>query len=289
VLNALVFNLKTIGVLESDIYFIDPSARFVSYIANPILALYPNVQLWDSNGSHGYQVTFDYSPEASTKIHHTHPDLAGSESFLPQQIGEASYVINIPIMKGHGSAEISLSFKNHFGSIEIGTIAKYHDYALPYRPNYSYDMNPMHDLYLNPHLKDKSVLIVGDGLFGQRAVSEFGVPVVWETFEGNFPNSIFLSTDPVAIDCVMYDFLNSEVPRYGKSEWYMQRAAELGLGTREHWNNSTDKQYANIDFRKIDMASITRLDIDQKIRDFKARVADEQEVKDMIDEYMEGN
>lgn len=37
------------------------------------------------------------------------------------------------------------------------------------------------------------------------------------------------------------------------------------------------------------MAGISRLDIDQKIRDFNAGNASEQEVKDMIDEYMDTN
>lgn len=287
-INGLIAGLKTIGVLESDIYLIEPSASFVTYIAAPILALYPNVQLWDSNGSHGHQVTFSYSPTASTTIHHTHPDLASNDSYLPQQIGDASYLIDMPIMKGHGVALVSLTFKNHFGSIQKGTCAKYHDYALPYRSNYSYDMNPIHDLYLNTNIRNKTVLIVGDGIFGQGAASETGVPSVWNTFDGKFPNSIFLSTDPVAIDSVMFDFLQAERNRYPQeSRRYLLRAAELGLGTHEEWNNSTDKTYINIDFRKIDMNTVSRLDIDRKIKDFKNGNASELEVKKVINEYME--
>jgi hypothetical protein len=64
-----------------------------------------------------------------------------------------------------------------------------------------------------------------------------------------------MSTDPVAIDSVMFDFMNAEVGEPNESQLYLHRAAELGLGTHEHWNNSSEKRYSNIDFRKIDMSS----------------------------------
>jgi len=114
-------------------------------------------------------------------------------------------------------------------------------------------MNPLVDIYLNSHIRDKTVLIIGDALFGAR-IDNWDVPEVWDTFGGEFPNSIFLSTDPVAIDSVMYDFLNLEDSKPDESQLYLHRAKEVGLGTHDHWNNPTDKQYSRIDFRKIDMA-----------------------------------
>lgn len=93
----------------------------------------------------------------------------------------------------------------------------------------------------------------------------------------------------MAIDSVLWDLSNAEHAKLVEGQRYLERATAVGLGTHKHWTNFTDKQYTNIDFRKIDMASISRLDIDQKIRDFNAGNASEQEVKDMIDEYMDTN
>lgn len=90
-------------------------------------------------------------------------------------------------------------------------------------------------------------------------------------FGGNWPNSIFASMDPIAIDSVAFDFLAEEWPsevlnsRYGDggAQDYLHEAAlasnplsgtfydPAGTGTRlkslgvhEHWNNAIDKQYS---------------------------------------------
>ncbi len=287
---SLISGLKAIGVLETDIYIMDPSNFISSLFANPILSLYPEVSIWDANGSQGYQVTYNYDPGTSTTIQHSNPGLTGSNqySYMPEQLGTATYLINIPIMKGHGAGVISLVFKNCFGLLKAYTIAKLHDYSLPYRSNYSYDMNPLHDIYLNANIRDKTVLIVGDGLFCSRKETA-AVPEVWNTFNGEFPNSIFLSTDPVAIDSVMFDFLNAESPRFAGSQLYLHRAEELFLGTHEHWSDPINRQYTNIDFRQIEMSNINRFNIDQKIKEFKEGNATLPEVRELINLYLKGN
>jgi hypothetical protein len=243
-INAVIAGLKSRGVSESDIYVLEPSRGFPTRIGDPILALYPGVLLWDApwGGTYGYRVTYN-SNDPSLIIDHMLPAL--SDSRLPDQLGEATYLINTPIIKGHGEAGISLTFKNNFGFCR--DISRFHPYTYIYSSNYSYDMNPLIDLYLNPNIKDKTVLIIGDAIFGER-VSNTGVPESWNTFGREFPNSLFLSADPVAIDSVMYDFLNAEYPKPDASQLYLERAMELGLGTHDHWNNPTDKQYSNIDF-----------------------------------------
>lgn len=253
---SLISGLKSIGVLETDIHLVEPSNEFSPRIGDPIRAAFPNVVMWDGAGTYGQLVTFDYGTSANTTIHHSNPGLTGDNaySYMPEQLGDCSYLINMPIMKGHGGAEISLSFKNCFGLLKRYSIAKLHDFALPYRSQYSYDMNPLHDIYLNTNVRNKTVLIVGDGFFCSRRETA-GTPEPWNTFGGKFPNSLFLSTDPVAIDSVMFDFLNAEVPRADQSQLYLHRAMELGLGTHEHWNSAADKTYSNIDFRKVDLTN----------------------------------
>ena len=279
--NGIIAGLKSIGVLESDIYVMEPSKLLPSRFGDPILALYPNVLIWDAYGTYGHAVTMN-SSDPSLVIHHSSPI---ADSHLPDQFLDIIYFMNMPILKGHSdSAGVTFTFKNNFGL--FWSISKFHPYCYIYSPNYSYDKNPLHDIYLNPHVKDKTVLIVADALFGHRRTNA-GPPQVWNTFGGKFPNSFFLSTDPVAVDSVMYDFLNAEYPKPLESQLYLHRAVELGLGTHEHWNNPTDKNYSVIDFRKIDMSAVNRLDIDRIIRDFKNGNATLQEVKELIMEYME--
>ncbi len=287
--NAVIAGLRSMGVEESDIYVMEPSRVFPATIGDPILSLYPDTYIWDVywGRTYGHGVSYTSGDPLLTIRHGLYPSLTDSK--LPDQLGDATYLINIPILKGHpGSAEITLTFKNNFGFFESGSnISKFHQYCYPGNGNYSYNDNPLIDIYQNTHIKDKTVLILGDALFAHRT-SNTGVPEVWNTFGGEFPNSLFFSTDPVAIDSVMWDFSNDEYTKVSDGQLYLHRAMELGLGTHEHWNNPTDKEYANIDFRKFDISAVSRLDIDRKVKDFKAENTTEQEVKDVIDEYMDG-
>ena len=95
-------------------------------------------------------------------------------------------------------------------------------------------------------------------------------------FNTNWPSSLFVSQDPVAIDSVCYDFLLNEWPNVvnngsaspgnalqGGAEDYLHEAAQANnpasgtfydpgktgvrlasLGVHEHWNNPTNKQYS---------------------------------------------
>ena len=95
-------------------------------------------------------------------------------------------------------------------------------------------------------------------------------------FNTNWPSSLFVSQDPVAIDSVCYDFLLNEWPNVvnngsdspgntlqGGAEDYLHEASQAdnppsgtfydpaqtgvrlaSLGVHEHWNNPTNKQYS---------------------------------------------
>ena len=148
----------------------------------------------------------------------------------------ARYLINMPIMKGHSPAGLSLAFKNHFGSIDYpGGLHDWVDYT-------AYPQAPYHvlvDLYRNPHIGAKTVLTIADGLFGSRLGG--AVPVLWSTFGNRAPNSLFFATDPVAVDCVMCDFLTAEfgldrpgrqVPAFGRRRRIRGLRARRPLGSR---------------------------------------------------------
>lgn len=166
----------------------------------------------------------------------------------------ATYVINIPIMKRHLGTGVTLSFKNHFGS--IANPHPLHDWVYSGSSHYSKDYSPLVDIYRNPNILDKTVLTVGDGLFGNWEGNE-RKSKRWITFGNSAPDSLFFSTDPVAIDCVMADFLEAEDEAQGiafldMSRDYLVYAASLGLGVYEQgdpWGSG----YSQIEYRYIEL------------------------------------
>jgi hypothetical protein len=117
-----------------------------------------------------------------------------------------------------------------------------------------------------------TVLFLVDGLWG--GVEATDMPVKWgmEPFKTDFPSSIFVSQDGVAIESVCLDFLRAEAdknrlfndrPFFPAVDDHLHQAADKAnwpkdlvydpegdgseipsLGVHEHWNNPTDKQYS---------------------------------------------
>jgi hypothetical protein len=243
-INAAVRGLKQIGVAEQDVWVYEAVRRIPDRFANG--CLYPGVRFfgncrqsvgWSSNDPDAY-VTFS-RPGGSSP----------SSMRVPDVLINATYLINIPIMKTHNCAGVSLSFKNHCGTIrDPGGL---HDYIFPEWSRFLTDYNPLIEVYQNPHVGAKTVLTIGDGLYG--AWSGYTTPPVpWTTFGDAASNSLFFSTDPVALDCVMYDFLAAETTVMDDSECYMSAAADAGLGVCEHgdpWGGG----YSQIDYERVEV------------------------------------
>jgi len=116
--------------------------------------------------------------------------------------------------------------------------------------------NPLIDLYANTHIINKTKLIIGDGNYGHHIRNYGGIPPPrWSVLGNDWPKRLFFAADPVAIDCVMYDFLNWQNPRTAQHENYIICAANANHGIRDHWNNPTEKRYSSIDFIQLDMAN----------------------------------
>jgi len=126
------------------------------------------------------------------------------------------------------------------------------------------------DLLGHPRLGGKTILTLIDGLYAGQSWD--AVPVKWQMapFNDDWPSSIFLSQDRVAVDSVAFDFLYTEWtthPHMSGADDYLHEAALIpsppsganydpnddgglteSLGVHEHWNNATDKQYSrNLD------------------------------------------
>jgi uncharacterized protein (DUF362 family) len=159
----------------------------------------------------------------------------------------ATYVINIPIFKAHMTgAGLTLGFKNHQGS--HNNPSALHPYIFPGGIYFRADYNPLVDLNRNLNIGAKTVLTIGDGLFAGNAWNSPALAM--QTFGGKPPNSLFFSTDPVAIDCVMYDFLDAEWQLNADAGNYLRLASEAGMGVYER-GDPWGKGYVLIDYQKI--------------------------------------
>ncbi|HUU19496.1 MAG TPA: right-handed parallel beta-helix repeat-containing protein [Sedimentisphaerales bacterium] len=192
-------------------------------------------------------------------------------AYFPQCVTSARYLINMALLRPHSLYGVTLSAKNHFGSVYFPsgggwTPSPLHNYGGRSRSMDTY--NCLVNLNGHRHLSGKTLLYMVDGLYGARNQSENVLKYV--SFGDDWCSSIFASQDPVAIDSVGLDFLRYEdglnpnmVDVTGNPDNYMHEAALAdnppsgtfydpegdgtrlaSLGVHEHWNNPVDRQYS---------------------------------------------
>jgi len=267
---ALVTQLiEVAGVRGEDILVYDATAT--RNVGQPIYA-----RIRASSQSQFQRVQFlagaDYSlggrimaePDMANPIRFSKVEVPSA--FLPRQVTEARYMINMALLRPHGMAGVTLIGKNHFGSLHFpdngGWLPRaLHNYVLRTSPMGSY--NALVDLMGHRHLGGKTMLYLLDGLY--TAEHNEGNVFRWSSFNDQWASSLLMSQDPVAIDSVGLDILASE-PRAsqvrGNADNYLHEAAQAakppsgtvyapdgsttlaGLGVHEHWNNSTGRQYS---------------------------------------------
>ncbi|MGD2035322.1 MAG: DUF362 domain-containing protein, partial [Bacteroidales bacterium] len=288
VCHALLDHLVNVaGVAQEDIHIGDPncSMDFVTY--NILYPDFPDVIYWgDGAGlTPPVQSSDQVLKYSDNKLEH----------YIPQSYVDATYLINVPVFKKHHRAGISLSSKNHFGTIARfdGGAWRVH-YSLPYPqefpgdpsgdepPQLSYGVYRCFvDIMGHEHIGGKTILYLVDGIWGSINWGHPPIKYRMAPFNNDWPNSLFLSQDPVAVESVCYDFLYHEFDldhpeegieafeedlnhgpfsRFKAADDFLHQAADpdkwavqydpeqdgsvLGsLGTHEHWNNATDKQY----------------------------------------------
>jgi hypothetical protein len=264
--------VNIVGADEADITIGDPGRIMPNFYYNIVHARFPNVCYMASHGGKGRtQSTF-----SNVEFHWSTPAADGKrQDYIPRSFAEADYMINFAILKSHDSGGITVCGKNHYGSLLRnpnrtlrGQTYNYYDMhrSLPVNRRGMGHYRTLVDLMGHPELGSKTVLYLVDGLFaGQNWDSR---PAKWNMapFNGDWPSSVFVSQDPVAIDSVCYDFLSTEwnnYPHYDGADDYLHEAAladnppsgtfydpnrdGLGLasqGAHEHWNNPIDKQYS---------------------------------------------
>jgi len=260
------------GVAQSDIYLGDPFRRFHDIYWNMLHGAFPDVHYMDGNGYNEREkttLTAGALLQFSDGINH---------SRLPQEYVDAAYFINMACLKTHDVGGITLNAKNHQGSIiEDGTSpegqsAMFMHYALPGENNGHGKYRHLVDYMGHEQLGGKTLLYILDGIWAGRNWD--GIVEKWQMtpFNNDFPSSVFVSQDPVAIESVGYDFLLEEYASKSASiqypyidgvDDYLMQAADpanwptgidydpegdgsvlSSLGVYEHWNNATDKRYS---------------------------------------------
>lgn len=253
--NSIIKTLMGIGVAPEDVTVYDVTHGWhnggmptISFIDR---CLYPGVNFAAYRGySNPYSATefVTFNPPAFPQI----PDLA-----LCNAVVNADYVINMPIPKEHSFTGVTLGLKNHMGSIDrCQFLHRYFPYTTYHRPDY----NPLIDLYQNKHIGPKTVLTVGDFLFGNW-YDTIGTPPPWITFNDGAPSSLLFASDVVAIDSVMTDFLEFERiaqgvgPVLDGTRDLFALAQKKGLGIHEKgdpWQQPAGSGYERIDYAYID-------------------------------------
>jgi len=188
-------------------------------------------------------------------------------AYLPRCVTGADYLINMALLRPHTLYGITLSAKNHFGSVYFPSGGGWTPEPLHNHGGRSNSMNTYNclvNLNGHRHLSGKTLLYFIDGLY--PALHQSGSVIKWESFGDDWCSSMLASQDPVAIDSVGLDFMRNE-PRCtevtGNPENYLHEAAQAdnppsgtvydpegdgtplaSLGVHEHWNNPVDKKYS---------------------------------------------
>jgi len=240
-INGLIAGLKQAGVQEQDVLIYDATktGRYIpDRFRDPILSSYPDIAFYGRGSCTGVN-SVSHGGHTSLTVQFSDPDGNLSDRLLANVLYAATYVINVPIVKRHGGDSfipVSLGFKNHLGSLNNiirGDSDSLHTYLSNSEALYQATYNPTVDIYSNPNIRDKTILTLGDGLYGAGGATQ-GALVSWGIFSDAL-NSLFFASDPVAIDCVMVDFLAAEgmVSQPGPAYDYLFCAEEAGLGVCE--------------------------------------------------------
>jgi hypothetical protein len=238
---ALISGMVAAGVQPGDVTVYDSIRPIPSYLSGPIWAVYPDVKFSGAMGTEEPcpgAIAPSYGVDSSLTVQFNNPDGNLQDRQLADVLYDATYLINMPIIKRHSGEDfnpVTLSFKNHFGSIDRITGSGNDDLHLYiditddlYRTTYS----PLVDIYRNPNIRGKTILVLGDGLYGGTS---WGSPPIesWSIFDGAC-NSLFFGTDPVATDCVMADLIMAEgLVSTPRTYDHLFCAEEAGLGVCE--------------------------------------------------------
>lgn len=244
--------VNSAGVSQEDIYIGDPISHIFGHNYEAWHSEFPDVKYVDK-----------FSDNFSrTLIKPTEKDLLfysdkKQTDKLFDILEQADYMINVASLKPHGSAGISLTSKNHFGSHARRSASHLH-YALvaplweesPRQvgkaSNGGYrKYRVLVDLMGSRYLGQNTMLFIVDGLYGGGSDETKGpVKYFMAPFNNDWSNSIFMSQDQVALESVCYDFLRNEwngVNKHDPSNSVFEEGPNL-YGVDDHLHQAADSK-----------------------------------------------
>jgi gluconolactonase len=256
------------GVKAADISICDSLAYFANEYYDIIHKEFPDVRCMDHGGKFG-RIKMKRS---SVPLYWSCNPQSVKQDYVPASYVEAEYLINFANLKAHTGAGVTLTAKNHYGSLIRWPAEKgyfnMHEDAFSKRTGVYKNLV---DLIGHSQLGGKTVLYLIDGLYcGVHPVDMEKGPRRWNSlpFNGDWTSSLLASQDPVAIDSVGFDFLYAEYedsPRKTGVDDFLHEAALANnppsgtfydpdhagnvkrltsLGVHEHWNNPREKKYS---------------------------------------------
>ena len=256
------------GVKQSDISICDSLAYFANEYYDIIHKEFPDVLCMDRGGKFG-RIKMK---ESLVPLYWSCRPEGVKQDYIPASYAEAEYLINFANLKAHTGSGVTLTAKNHYGSLVRWPAEKgYFDLHKDAFSRREGIYRNLVDLIGHSHLGGKTVLYLVDGLYcGIHPVDMDKGPRRWNSypFNGDWTSSLLASQDPVAIDSVGYDFLYAEYEdparRPGVDDFLHEAALAdnppsgtfydpdhasnvkrlSSLGVHEHWNNPKDKKYS---------------------------------------------
>ncbi len=251
-------------VPQENITVTDPSRFITDNIFDKCHAVFPKVHFVDHNGGNGREKAIFIENAIPYSV-----DNGDVAKGIAKCMVDATYNINLALMKGHVSQGVTFCAKNFFGctSIETDWRKNAHSSGFSQKKDGSRTYSVYPDYMGHKDLGAKTFLFLIDGIYSNKFVD--GIPEFRWTlapYNNDWPGSLFASQDGVAIESVVLDFILTEwpdAPDMIYSDFYLEEMAQPdnspsgtiydperdgtklnSLGVTEHWNNSIDKQYS---------------------------------------------
>lgn len=249
--------IEVVGVEESCITVYDAQRRGISAIYTYLQPLYPKVHFQHYGGY--VEDVMHYSQEI------TDP----RSMAVARAAVEADYMINMALMKRH--SQPTDSWKDSAGQTGITSTGKNQFGSIAYVPPLHYSIrdwsnargmgtyNSIVDFMADKTFGGNTLVYIVDAMYVNPKHNGKAFKFQHAPFNNGWTSSFLASLDQVAIESVVLDFINSELPLAANADNFLHEAAQIGnpasgtrylgreqisLGVHEHWNDPEKRQYS---------------------------------------------
>lgn len=214
--------VDSLHIAQSDITFGDPYRGMPDELFFLCYNKYPSIHYIEGSGTDGREKTVI----SKNDVYFNSDDQFDSR--LPQSYLDAAYLINMPCLKTHNSAGITIAAKNHQGSV-IGPEQTASSQSMIQYLHYDYPVDGgaanqqmgkyrhIVDYMAHNKLGGNTLVYIVDAIWSGRNWDAQVDKFQMEPFSNDWTSSLFISQDAVAIESVGFDFLYNEYKNYPKS------------------------------------------------------------------------